>query len=77
MNLPRLSKTYDLYIFGVGSLLLTSPQDLASKRAPDPHFLEKVRLNHINITKKSYNMVKKPHWEIYVHAPLLSGLMVI
>jgi hypothetical protein len=46
LNLPlRLPRTSGLYRLEVGNKLPTSPQDLASKRAPDPPIMAKISQN--------------------------------
>jgi hypothetical protein len=48
LNPLMLSKTSESYIFGVESHLPTSPQDMASKRAPDPPKMGKIHKNRAN-----------------------------
>jgi hypothetical protein len=40
--IPRLPRTSGLYRLEVGNKLPTSPQDLASQRAPDPPIMAKL-----------------------------------
>jgi hypothetical protein len=57
LNLPlRLPRTSGLYRLEVGNKLPTSPQDLASKRAPDPPIMAKISQNWLKINK-NHNIV--------------------
>jgi hypothetical protein len=53
LNLLRLPRTSGLYRLEVGNKLPTSPQDLASKRAPDPPIMAKISQNWLKNQLKS------------------------
>jgi hypothetical protein len=51
--LLRLPRTSSLYSLEFGNKLPTSPQDLASKRAPDPPIMAKIPPNRLKNQLKS------------------------
>jgi hypothetical protein len=63
LNPLRLPITSGLYRLEVGNKLPTSPQDLASKRAPNPPIMVKISQNWMKNQIKSYNKIYKPtYW---------------